>query len=79
MKFRKPFRPKTRKITPARYRAIAEAVFIIGLSFWIGDHSNGVNHIDVNIIDDFAPRSTDSGILVGATGYEKRRSQGIMY
>src|SRR4029077_3626285 len=39
MKFRKPFRPKTRKITPARYRAIAEAVFITGFSFWIGSHS----------------------------------------
>src|SRR5229473_259679 len=38
MKFRKPFRPKTRKITPARYRAIAEAVFITGFSFSIGSH-----------------------------------------
>src|ERR1700751_2268775 len=28
IKFRKPFRPKTRKITPARYRAITEAVLI---------------------------------------------------
>src|SRR5258708_18222407 len=39
MKFRKPFRPKTRKITPARYRAIMEAVLITGFSFWIGSHS----------------------------------------
>src|SRR4029077_20067806 len=39
MKFRKPFRPKTRKITPARYRAIVEAVLITGVSFWIGSHS----------------------------------------
>src|SRR5580704_16496898 len=38
MKFRKPFRPKTRKITPARYRAITEAVFIAGFSFSIGNH-----------------------------------------
>src|SRR5260221_10603897 len=38
MKFRKPFRPKTRKIAPARYRAIAEAVFITGFSFSIGSH-----------------------------------------
>jgi hypothetical protein len=38
MKFRKPFRPKTRKITPARYRAIAEAVLITGFSFSIGSH-----------------------------------------
>src|SRR6202795_5194145 len=38
MKFRKPFRPKTRKITPAKYRAIAEAVFITGFSFSIGSH-----------------------------------------
>src|SRR6266403_2275038 len=36
MKVRKPFRPKTRKITPARYRAITEAAFIIGFSFSIG-------------------------------------------
>src|ERR1700692_1950250 len=36
MKFRKPFRPKTRKITPARYWAIKEAVLIIGFSFSIG-------------------------------------------
>src|SRR6266481_1954830 len=39
MKFRNPFRPKTRKITPARYRAIAEAVLITGFSFWTGSHS----------------------------------------
>src|SRR5258708_16638163 len=39
MKFRKPFRPKTTKIMPARYRAIAEAVLITGFSFWIGCHS----------------------------------------
>ena len=51
MKFRKPFRPKTRKITPARYRAIAEAVFITRFSFSIGSHYHGVNHIDVNIVD----------------------------
>src|SRR6202030_4163813 len=38
MKFRKPFRPKTRKIAPARYRAITEAVFIIGFSISIGSH-----------------------------------------
>src|SRR5580693_8736654 len=39
MKLRKPFRPKTRKITPARYRAIVEKVFITVFSFWIGSHS----------------------------------------
>src|SRR5947209_14649554 len=39
MKFRKPLRPKTRKITPARYRATVEAVLITGFSFWIGGHS----------------------------------------
>jgi hypothetical protein len=39
MKFRKPLRPKTRKITPARYRAIVEAVLITGFSFGIGSHS----------------------------------------
>jgi hypothetical protein len=36
MKFRKPFSPITRKIRPARYRAITEAVFITGFSFSIG-------------------------------------------
>src|SRR6267154_578558 len=39
MKFRKPFSPKTRKIMPARYRAIAETVLINEFSFWIGSHS----------------------------------------
>src|SRR5260370_22895620 len=33
MKFRKPFSPITRKITPARYRAITEAVLITGSPF----------------------------------------------
>src|ERR1700741_2881701 len=35
MKFRKPFSPITRKITPARYRAIPEAVFMTGSPFLI--------------------------------------------
>src|SRR5882762_10075922 len=35
MKFRKPFSPKTRKITPARYRAITKAILITGFSFTI--------------------------------------------
>src|SRR5580765_5259080 len=39
IKFRKPFRPKTRKITPARYRAITETVLITRFSFSIGSHS----------------------------------------
>src|SRR4051794_35163089 len=52
MKFRKPFSPKTRKTTPARYRAIAEAVFITGFSSWIGSHSMAFNHIEFNTIDD---------------------------
>src|SRR6266550_2628008 len=52
MKFRKPFRPKTRKITPARYRAIAEAVFITGFSFFDWQPLHGVKHLDVNIVDD---------------------------
>src|SRR5260221_10392553 len=38
MKFRKPLRPKTGKITPAKYRAIVETVLIIGFSFSIGSH-----------------------------------------
>src|SRR6201997_1509091 len=52
MKCRKPFSPITRKITPARYRAIMEAVLITGFSFWVGRHCIGVRYIDVNIIDD---------------------------
>src|ERR1700686_1687207 len=52
MKFRKPFRPKTRKITPARYRAITEAVLITGFSFSIGSHYMASRYIDANIIDD---------------------------
>src|SRR5580658_7126120 len=51
MKFRKPFRPKTRKITPARYRAIAEAVCINQVLLWDWQPLHGVNHIDVNTID----------------------------
>src|SRR5258708_7786322 len=39
IKFRKPFRPKTRKITPARYRAIAETVLITRFSFSFDSHS----------------------------------------
>src|SRR5579871_6147105 len=49
MKFRKPFRPKTRKITPARYRAIADTVRISFLSATIMNHR--INHIEVNIVD----------------------------
>src|ERR1700676_2692596 len=51
MKFRKPFRPKTRKIAPARYRAIAEAVLITRFSFSVAAINDGTNQIDVNIID----------------------------
>src|SRR5580704_12529353 len=38
MKFRKPFRPKTRKMTPARYRAIVETVLITWFSFSTDGH-----------------------------------------
>src|SRR6202047_1197811 len=51
MKFRKPFRPKTRKITPARYRATAEAVFINRVLLLDWQPLHGVNHIYVNTID----------------------------
>jgi hypothetical protein len=50
MKFRKPFSPKTRKITPARYRAIAEAILITGFSFAIAPLYD-VNYIDANRLD----------------------------
>jgi MarR family 2-MHQ and catechol resistance regulon transcriptional repressor len=51
MKFRKPFRPKTRKITPARYRAIAEAVLIIKVLLWLTPFKIGTNYIDANTCD----------------------------
>src|SRR4030095_6236387 len=51
IKVRKPVRPKTRKITPARYRAITEAVFITRFSFLDWQPFHGINHIDVNPID----------------------------
>src|SRR5215472_2748911 len=51
IKCRKPFRPKTRKITPARYRAITETVLIVGFSFRLKPIYHGVNHLDVNIVD----------------------------
>jgi hypothetical protein len=51
MKFRKPFSPITRKITPARCRAIMEAVLITGFSFPIAP-LHGVKYIGMNILDD---------------------------
>src|SRR5579864_328301 len=60
MKCRKPFRPITRKITPARYRAITEAVFITWFSLSTGAFCIGAIHIDINIIDDDILRR-DSG------------------
>src|ERR1700733_12443344 len=51
MKFRKPFRPKTRKITPARYRAIAETVLITSSPFRLAAINHGANPIDVSIVD----------------------------
>jgi len=51
MKCRKPFRPKTRKITPAKYRATVDAVFIRVLLF-DRRHCIGVTYLDVNTIDD---------------------------
>src|SRR3981081_1581175 len=50
MKFRKPFSPMTRKNTPARYRAINEAILITGSSFAIAP-LYGVKYIDDNRID----------------------------
>src|SRR5580692_10798838 len=49
MKRRKPFRPKTRKITPARYRAIVDAVFIRDLLCWIT--TIDANYLDANTTD----------------------------
>src|SRR6266581_4769473 len=52
MKCRNPFRPKTRKITPIRYRAIAETVLITSSPFGLTAVKVGVNYLDVNRIDD---------------------------
>src|SRR5450755_898663 len=51
MKFRKPFSPIIRKITPARYRAITETVLITMFSFSNRCQLHGVNYIEVNRID----------------------------
>src|SRR5215470_3365617 len=67
MKFRKPFSPKTRKITPARYRAITEAILITGFSFAIAP-LYGVKYIDENRFD--------LGILLGDSGfYDPKQSR----
>ena len=50
MKCRKPFRPKTRKITPARYRAIVDAVFITVL-LRLTIITIDANYLDVNTTD----------------------------
>src|SRR6202042_1005869 len=52
MKFRKPLRPKTRKITPARYRAIVETVLITGFLLFDWRPLHDANPIDVNIVDE---------------------------
>src|SRR6266511_4222997 len=51
MRFRKPFSPKIRKIRPARYRAITEAVLITRFSFSVGSLNHGAEHLEVKIID----------------------------
>jgi hypothetical protein len=50
MKFRKPFSPKTRKITPARYRATTEAILMTGRSFAITPLYD-VKYIDAKRLD----------------------------
>src|SRR5258706_16217746 len=67
MKFRKPFSPKTRKITPARYRAITEAILITGFSFAIAP-LYGVKYIDA--------KRLDSGILQRDAVFMTRSNQG---
>jgi hypothetical protein len=52
MKFRKPFRPKTRKITPARYRAIVEAILISRLLLLDWQPLYSIKYIDINTFDD---------------------------
>jgi MarR family 2-MHQ and catechol resistance regulon transcriptional repressor len=67
MKFRKPFSPKTRKITPARYRAITEALLITRFSFAIAPL------YDVKYID---AKRVDLGILQRDAVFMTRRNQG---
>jgi MarR family 2-MHQ and catechol resistance regulon transcriptional repressor len=67
MKFRKPFSPMTRKITPARYRAITEAILITGFSFAIAPL------YDVKYID---AKRLDLGILQRDAVFMTRSNQG---
>jgi MarR family 2-MHQ and catechol resistance regulon transcriptional repressor len=67
MKFRKPFSPKTRKITPARYRAITEAILITAFSFPIAP-LYGVKYIDA--------KRLDLGILQRDAVFMTRSNQG---
>src|ERR1700687_1648202 len=67
MKFRKPFSPKTRKITPAKYRAITEAIRITGFSFAIAPL------YDVKYID---AKRLDLGILQRDALFMTRSNQG---
>src|ERR1700724_2819243 len=67
MKFRKPFSPKTRKITPARYRAITEAILITGFSF------AAASLYDVKYID---AKRLDLGILQRDAVFMTRSNQG---
>jgi hypothetical protein len=52
MKFRKPFNPITRKITPARYRAITAAILITRFLPFGSALLLCANNIDANTIDD---------------------------
>src|SRR5580704_4753222 len=72
MKFRKPFRPKTRKITPARYRAIAETVLITRFSFYLTAISHGANPIYVNIVDGVSFRRIQVSYGPGYSGFGTR-------
>src|SRR5215467_14708564 len=51
MKFRNPFRPKTRKIRPARYRAIVDAVLMC-FSFALATFNIVVKYLGINIVDE---------------------------
>src|ERR1700694_5352060 len=67
MKFRKPFSPKTRKIKPAKYRAITEAILITEFSFAIAPL------YDVKYID---AKRLDLGILQrGCSFYDPKQSR----
>jgi hypothetical protein len=66
---------KTRKITPARYRAIAETVLITRYSFSVAAIKDGTTNIDVNMIDGVCFVKIQESY--GHTVFRRRRTFGL--